>query len=158
MLHVEMICVGKLKERFYADAAGEYEKRLSRYCRLSIQELPEEKAADDSPAGREEARRKEAREIESRLQGGPLVALCIEGEAYSSQELARYLQKMELAGHSRITFIIGGSEGLHDSLKDKANLKLSMSPMTFPHHLARVMILEQLYRAFKIREGSRYHK
>ena len=155
-----ILCVGKLKEKFYTEAAAEYSKRLSRHCRLELIELPEQRLPEDpSPAEIDAALEREAAAIREKLpKSGALVAMCVEGTLFSSQELARRLMRFSLEGNSQITFLIGGSFGLHQSLKDRADLRLSMSPMTFPHHLARVMLLEQLYRGYQILEGSRYHK
>ena len=160
MQRVTILCVGKLKEKFYMDAAAEYSKRLSRHCRLELIELAEQRLPEaPSPAEIGAALEREAAAIRERLpKSGALVAMCVEGVLLSSQELARRLMRFGLDGNSQITFLIGGSFGLHQSLKDQADLRLSMSPMTFPHHLARVMLLEQLYRGYQILEGSRYHK
>lgn len=160
MQRVTILCVGKLKEKFYMDAAAEYSKRLSRHCRLELIELAEQRLPEaPSPAEIGAALEREAAAIRERLpKSGALVAMCVEGALLSSQELARRLMRFGLDGNSQITFLIGGSFGLHQSLKDQADLRLSMSPMTFPHHLARVMLLEQLYRGYQILEGSRYHK
>ena len=157
MQRVVLICVGKLKERFYAEAAAEYVKRLGRFCKLEIVELPEERLPQDpSPAQVEAALLKEAQAIRDRLpHASHLVALCVEGRQPSSEELARLMASW---GEKRLVFLIGGSFGLHDSIKAEANASLSMSSMTFPHHLARVMLLEQVYRAYQINAGSRYHK
>ena len=159
-MNVQIICVGKMKERFYMDAAAEYLKRLTPFCRLEIVELPEEKLpADPSPALIEAALKKEAGAIRSKLaQGAKTVAMCIEGQMLSSTELAAKVQNWELESVKSLAFLIGGSFGLDEELKGEAHLRLSMSPMTFPHHLARVMLLEQLYRAFQINKGSPYHK
>ena len=160
MLRVRLICVGRLKERFYTEAVAEYQKRLSAFCRLEPVELQEERlSAKPSQAEIDAALRKEAAEIEkSLLKDAKLVCLCVEGEACSSEEISAYLTKAELDSQPRICFVIGGSYGLDAGLKQKADLCLSMSKMTFPHHLARVMLLEQLYRGFQIREGTKYHK
>ncbi len=160
MQKVTILCVGKLKERFYADAVAEYVKRLSRFCKLEIQELPEARLSESpSPAEIEQALSEEAARVESKLpKSGALIALCIEGQELSSPALAEALNGFAVSGASQLTFLIGGSVGLHPSLKAKADLRLSMSPMTFPHHLARVMLLEQIYRAYQIQAGSRYHK
>lgn len=160
MLTVNVICVGKLKERFYLDAVEEYRKRLSRSCKLNLIELPEERLPErPSQAQIESALLREYELIAARRpKGGVLVALCIEGTALSSQELARKFTDWTVGGASQITFLIGSSYGLHPKAKQAADFRLSMSPMTFPHHLARVMLLEQIYRAFQINEGSRYHK
>lgn len=160
MQKVTVLCIGKLKERFYADAAAEYEKRLSRYCKLKIVELPEERLPENpSPAEIEAALAREAAAIRGKLPPGCcLAALCVEGTLCSSEELARQMEIWGGQGEKQIVFLIGGSFGLHPSVKALARLRLSMSPMTFPHHLARVMLLEQIYRAYQIHAGTRYHK
>ncbi len=160
MLSVHLICVGKLKETFYQQACAEYVKRLSPHCRLTVVELPEQRLPQNpSRAQIDAALEKEGQAIRAKLPpNAPLVCLCVEGQARSSQELAGLLRDWESGGAGRVAFVIGGSYGLAGSLKAQARLRLSMSPMTFPHHLARVMVLEQLYRAFKINEGSPYHK
>ena len=160
MQKVTILCVGKLKEKFYLEAAAEYAKRLQRHCRLELVELPEQRLPDAPTQGEiDAALEKEAAAVRERLpRGGALVAMCIEGQLLSSEALSRKLQDFTLGGKSQVAFLIGGSFGLHPSLKAQADLRLSMSPMTFPHHLARVMLLEQLYRAFQIQEGTRYHK
>ena len=160
MQKVTVLCVGKLKEKFYMDAAAEYAKRLSRYCKLELVELPEERLPEDpSPAQIEAALLKEAAAIRAKLPAGAaLIALCVEGELRSSEALARQMAAWAGQGVSQLVFLIGGSFGLHPSIKGSAKLRLSMSPMTFPHHLARVMVLEQIYRAYQINAGTRYHK
>ena len=135
MLSVRLICVGKLKEKFYREACAEYEKRLKGYCRLEIIELAEQ-----------------------RLPERPSQAMCIEGGELSSEQFAQKLSGWMGSGTSHISVLIGGSCGLDEALKRAAQLRLSMSPMTFPHHLARVMVLEQLYRALNIAAGGKYHK
>lgn len=160
MQRVTILCVGKLKERFYTDAAAEYEKRLSRLCRLEIVELPESRLPD-SPSQAEITRAlaAEAAAIEAKLpRSGAVIALCIEGTELSSPALAERLSALAASGVSALTFLIGGSFGLDEALKARADLKLSMSPMTFPHHLARIMLLEQIYRAYQIQAGTKYHK
>ena len=155
MQKVTILCTGKLKEKFYLDAVAEYVKRLNRFCKLEIIELPE----DPSPAQIEAALSKEADAVRAKLPNGCLViAMCVEGRERSSEELARYLADSAAPGASHIVFLIGSSFGMHESLKRQAALRLSMSPMTFPHHLLRVMLLEQIYRAYQINAGSRYHK
>ena len=152
MLNIRLICVGKLKEKFYLEACKEYEKRLSTMCKLEILQLDEE---PDRPG----ALAKEAEKIRAAIPAGSyVIAMCIEGKPMSSTELAQTIKKAENAGKSRLCLLIGGSEGLDESLKKEADLRLSMSPMTFPHHLARVMVLEQVYRACSINAGSKYHK
>lgn len=160
MQKVTILCVGKLKEKFYIDAAAEYVKRLSRFCKLELVELPEERLPEDpSPAQIEAALAKEADAVRGKLpQGCLLIALCVEGKLCSSEELAAFLAESAVRGGSHVVFLIGSSFGLHPSLKAMAAKRLSLSPMTFPHHLARVMLLEQIYRAYQINSGSRYHK
>ena len=160
MVSICLICVGKLKEKFYIGAAEEYAKRLSASCKFSLVELPEQPLPDRPSAAQIElALAKEAERICAAVpKGAVLVALCVEGTLLSSAELAQKLSRWMVEGSSAIAFLIGGSYGLHESVKRRAALCLSMSPMTFPHHLARVMALEQLYRAFQILEGTRYHK
>ena len=160
MQRITVICVGKLKEKFYLGAAAEYQKRLSRFCRLEVAELPEQRLRDaPSPGEIEQALAREAEQIRGKLPAGAaVVALCIEGELRSSEALAQFLAETGNRGQSALAFVIGSSNGLHPSLKAAAQLRLSMSPMTFPHHLARIMLLEQLYRGYQILEGGKYHK
>ena len=160
MLSIYLVCVGRLKERFYQDACAEYLKRLSPYCKLTLLELPEERLPQSPSQGQiDAALEKEGQAIRSKLPPNTsLVCLCVEGRLRSSEELASLVQTWEHNRAKHLAFVIGGSFGLAESLKAEAWVRLSMSPMTFPHHLARVMVLEQLYRAFKINEGSNYHK
>ena len=160
MQKVTLICVGKLKEKFYAQATAEYAKRLSRFCKLEIVELPESRLSDSpSPAEISQALTAEAALIEAKLpKGSALVAMCIEGEELSSPQLAEKMRQFAVSGVSNLTFLIGGSVGLSPAIKAQADFRLSMSPMTFPHHLARVMLLEQIYRAYQINVGTKYHK
>lgn len=160
MQRITLLCVGKLKEKFYVEAAAEYAKRLSRYCRLELVELPEERLPEGpSPAQIDAALAREAEAIRGKLPpSSVLVSLCVEGRERSSEELARLMAEWASRGESRLVFLIGGSHGLHPSVKAQAAEKLSMSPMTFPHHLARVMLLEQIYRAYQINAGTKYHK
>ncbi|MEG1747500.1 MAG: 23S rRNA (pseudouridine(1915)-N(3))-methyltransferase RlmH [Oscillospiraceae bacterium] len=160
MLAVQIICVGKLKERFFAEAAAEYEKRLTPLYKFSITELPEQRLPQTpSDAEISAALEREAYAILPLLpKSAAVVALCIEGKPMSSEALAEKLDSWPTAGKSQVIFLIGGSCGLHNSVKERADLRLSMSPMTFPHHLARVMLLEQIYRAAQINLGTKYHK
>ena len=160
MLGIHVICVGKLKEKFYTDASAEYAKRLGGYCKFQLTELPEERLPDNpSQAQIDAALRKEADAILQRLpKGAAVTAMCVEGRGLSSEDLSRRVTDWAGQGRSQLCFLIGSSYGLHPAVKERADLRLSMSKMTFPHHLARVMLLEQLYRAFKIAEGSSYHK
>ena len=159
MLSVYLICVGKLKEPFYKDACAEYIKRLSAYCKLTLVEIPEVKLSKAPALGEiTNALAKEGDAIRQKIPPSARVAaLCVEGRMRSSEEMARMIPAQG-SQDKHLVFLIGGSYGLHPSIKAEANVQLSMSPMTFPHHLARVMLLEQIYRAFKISEGSSYHK
>ena len=160
MLSVKLICVGKMKEKHYISAFDEYKKRLGAYCKFELVELTEQRLSD-SPSDKEIAAAldKEACEIEKQIPSGAAVcAMCIEGDMKSSVDLAAVFEKWTNSGKSKICFIIGGSCGLSERIKKQADLRLSMSRMTFPHHLARVMVGEQIYRAFTIIEGSKYHK
>ena len=153
MLSVRLICVGKLGEKFWADAVKEYTKRLGAYCKLEIIELPEQRLPQTPSEGEiAQALEKEAALIESKLLPGASVM------PMSSEQLADYFGKLTVSGTSKICVLIGGSCGLSERVKKKAALRLSMSPMTFPHHLARVMVLEQIYRALNIAAGGKYHK
>ncbi len=160
MQKITVLCVGKLKEKFYADAQAEYVKRLGRCCKLELLELPEQRLPEDpAPAQIAQALEAEAAAIREKLpKGGAVVALAIEGKPCSSEELARRLSDFAVAGKTQVTFLIGGSFGLSQELKKSADFRLSMSPMTFPHHMARIMLLEQIYRAYQIQQGTRYHK
>lgn len=160
MLGVTFLCVGKMREKHYIDAFAEYQKRLGAFCRFELLELPETRLPD-TPSEREVAAalEREAREIEKKLPAGAyVIAMCIEGQQRSSEELAALLERAAGSGKSRVCFLIGGSFGLHADLKRRADLCLSMSRMTFPHHLARVMLAEQVYRGFMINENTKYHK
>lgn len=160
MLQIHLLCVGKLKESFYLDACREYLKRMGTLAKLQITELSEERLPDNpSPAQIEAALQKEASAIEQKIpKGAKLIALCVEGKLLSSEALSDQMEQWMSGGCSSLALVIGGSFGLHTSIKQRADMRLSMSPMTFPHHLARVMVLEQLYRAFQISSGTRYHK
>lgn len=149
-----------MKEKYYTDAFAEYKKRLGAFCRFEVEELTEQRLSEN-PSEKEIAAAldKEAAEIEKRIPvGAAVVAMCVEGKEMSSPALAKQLQSWTNAGKSRLCFIVGGSCGLSEKIKTRADLRLSVSPMTFPHHLFRVMLAEQIYRAFTILEGSRYHK
>jgi len=160
MQKVSIICVGKMKEKFYIDAAAEYVKRLGRFCKIEITELQEERLPENpSQAQIDAALAKEAEAIRAKLPAQAfIIAMCVEGKTRSSEELARLMADAAAQGGSHLVFLIGGSFGMHPSVKALAAVKLSMSPMTFPHHLARVMLLEQIYRGYQINAGSRYHK
>ncbi len=160
MFSIVLITVGKLKEKFYTQAAQEYEKRLGAYCQFKLLELPESKLPDDpSPAEITAGLEKEAELILAKIpKNAWFCTLTPEGKLLSSEEFATKLSNIKLSGKSCACFLIGSSFGIAKSLKDKADYKLSMSLMTFPHHLARVMVLEQIYRAEAIQAGSKYHK
>ena len=160
MLNIKLICVGKMKEKHYISAFEEYRKRLGAYCRFELVELNEQRIPEN-PSDKEIslALEKEAAEIEKQIpSGAALCAMCIEGDMKSSTELAAVFEKWSNSGKSKFCFVIGGSCGLSQRIKNQADMRLSMSRMTFPHHLARVMVGEQIYRAFTIIEGSKYHK
>ena len=160
MLSVKFICVGRMRERFFIDAFNEYGKRLQSYCKWQLVE-PAEIRLGDNPSDKEisAALDKEAEDILSAVPADSyVVALCVEGKELPSEAMGQLIAQRENSGKPRLCFIIGGSYGLSPRVKARADLKLSMSRMTFPHHLARVMLIEQLYRGFKINEGSRYHK
>ena len=160
MQKVTILCVGKLKEKFYTEASAEYLKRLQRHCKCEIVELAEYRLPEDpSPAEIQKALATEAAAIREKLpRGGAVIAMCIEGKTCSSEELSRRMADFAVQGKTQLTFLIGGSVGLDAELKAQADWRLSMSPMTFPHHMARVMLLEQIYRAYQIQQGTRYHK
>ena len=160
MLNIRIVCVGKLRERFYIDAFGEYSKRLSAYCRLECIELNETKLGS-SPSDKEIAAAldREAADIERAIgRDAYVIAMCVEGRQMKSEAFAQKINSLAVSGRGRLCFVIGGSFGLSPRIKQRADMRLGMSEMTFPHHLARVMLAEQLYRAFKIIEGSKYHK
>lgn len=160
MLEITLITMGKLKEKFYLEAAAEYEKRLKGYCQFKLLELPECRLPDNPStseivAGLE----KEADLILTKIPKNCwFCVLTPEGKLLSSEALAERMHSVKVSGKSSLCFLIGSSFGMSPRLKEKADFKLSMSPMTFPHHLARIMVLEQIYRAETIQAGSRYHK
>ena len=161
MLKINIICIGKIKEKYFTDAVAEYAKRLTAFCKFSVVELNEERIRSNTP---NEAQIAEVIEAEGRriLQktgaSDYVAAMCIEGKLLSSEELSETLDKAALSGKSTVDFIIGGSYGLSDEVKRRADLRLSMSKMTFPHQLARVILSEQIYRAFEISTNGKYHK
>jgi len=160
MFEITLIAIGKLKEKFYLSAAAEYEKRMKGYCNFKLIELPEVRLPEDpSPAEIAAGLEKEADLIFSKIpKGAWFCTLTPEGKLLSSETLADKLKDVKISGKSSACFLIGSSFGMAQRVKDRADFKLSMSPMTFPHHLARVMVLEQLYRAEAIQAGSKYHK
>lgn len=160
MFEITLITMGKLKEKFYTCAAAEYEKRLQGYCKFQLLELPEVRLPEDpSPAEIAAGLEKEAQNILTKVPKGAW--LCIftpEGKILSSEDFATKLKNVKLSGKSSACFLIGSSFGISPTVKAKADFQLSMGKMTFPHHLARIMALEQLYRAEAIQAGSKYHK
>lgn len=159
-MKITVIAVGKIKEKFYRDAIEEYEKRLSRYCKLEIIQVEDERTPDKTGTSSDEAvKRKEAERIFKYVrEDACVVVLDIRGSAYDSEEFAQQIGKFGTQGISHIQFVIGGSLGLHEEVCKKADLTVSFSKMTFPHQLMRVILLEQIYRAYRIINGEPYHK
>lgn len=159
MLSVNIICVGKLKESYLREAVDEYSKRMKPLCKLNIIELPEERVGDNpSQSEIDRTVSAESERIMQKLSKGDyVIAMCVEGRNISSEELSARIEDISMQS-STVDLVIGGSWGLSDKLKSRADLKLSMGKMTFPHQLCRVMLLEQLYRAFQISKGTKYHK
>ncbi len=160
MQTVTIICEGKLKEKFLRDACDEYSKRLSAFCKLNIVELTPHRLPDNpSDSEISIALQAESKDILSKIPNGAKVyAMCIEGKQMPSEKLSAQLSQCAVQGYNNVVFIIGGSHGLSDDVKKRADFKLSMSEMTFPHQLARIMLLEQIYRAYQILNGGKYHK
>ena len=149
-MNISIICIGKLKEKYWQDASAEYIKRLSRFCKLSVTELPESKS---------DSKEEESSEILAKIpKGSYVIALDIGGKRFSSESFANKISALALEGKSDICFIIGGSNGFDDRVRNASDLRLSFSDFTFPHQLMRVVLLEQIYRAFKINAGEKYHK
>ena len=159
-MNITIYCVGKVKEKFYRDAIDEYAKRLSRYCKLSIVEVTDEKTPDNaSPVEEAQIKEKEGQRLLSKISDSTyLIALAIDGKGLSSTDLADKVNSLGLSGKSNIGFVIGGSLGLSLAVLQRADYKLSFSAMTFPHQLMRVILLEQVYRAYRIISGEPYHK
>ncbi len=159
MLTIQIVCVGKLKEQYWVQACAEYAKRLGSFCKFVVHEVGEvrisEKASD---AEIHNALEKEGTSILRLAANGFVVALCIEGREMESMEMAHLLEKCSVAGHSMVSFVIGSSHGLCETVKNRVDFKLSLSKMTFPHQLARVVLTEQIYRSFQIQSGGKYHK
>ena len=156
---VNIICVGKIKEDYFVKATAEFEKRLSRFCSFNVFVLPDKAIPDNaSPAEEQAILKKEGEEILKKVgKSDTVIAMCIEGKLLSSEELAKKIADFQMVS-STIDFIIGGSLGLSPEVKARADFKLSMSKMTFPHRIARLMLEEQIYRAFKINANETYHK
>lgn len=157
---IQIICVGKLKENYLKDAQKEYLKRLSRFCKVQVTEIDEEKAPEAaSPAQEEKVRQKEAERIQKALgKSAIVIALALEGQEMTSPGFSELINHLMLEGKSEVAFIIGGSTGLDPSIIKGADHRLCLSKMTFPHQLARVVLLEQVYRGFKIMKNETYHK
>ena len=158
-MKITLITVGKIKERFFEDAIAEYSKRLSRYCKLEIIQVADEKTPDGASENVErQIKEKEGQRILAQIrEGAYVIALAIEGKMLSSEELAGKMQKLGVEGKG-LVFVIGGSLGLSKEVMDRADHALSFSKMTFPHQLMRVILLEQIYRGFRIIAGEPYHK
>ncbi len=161
MLRINIICIGKIKEKYFTDAINEYAKRLSAFCRFSIVELTEERIRSNTPNSSQtlEVIEAEGKRILQKINPSDYVAaMCIEGKMLSSEELAKTIDDIALSGKSTVDFVIGGSYGLSNAVKHRADLRLSMSRMTFPHQMARAILSEQIYRAFEISSNGKYHK
>ena len=160
MLTIQILCVGKMSQKWFQSGADEYKKRLNGYCKFNLIELNEFRLPDSpSPAEIAAALNKEAIQIcEKMPKNAWFCVFTLEGKLLSSEQLADKIANIKISGKSNLCFLIGSSYGISETLKSKADFKLSMSPMTFPHHLARIMVLEQLYRAEAIQAGSKYHK
>ncbi len=152
-MNITLLCVGNLKEKFYKDACAEYIKRISRFGKVSVYEEPE-----CHTSGNQDKEKEGALLLKKINPSSLKIALCVEGKKVSSEGLAKLVQGAGVDGKSELTFIIGGSEGLSDEVKKAADIRLSFSDMTFPHQLMRVILFEQVYRAFKINAGEKYHK
>lgn len=159
-MKITLVTVGKIKEKYLEEAIAEYSKRLSRYCKLEIVQVADEKTPDNaSEVVEKQIKEKEGERILSHIKDGAyVVALAIDGKQLSSEELADFVEGLGVKGESHIQFVIGGSLGLADSVLKRADYKLSFSRMTFPHQLMRVILLEQIYRSYRIISGAPYHK
>ena len=159
-MNITLVTVGKIKEKFFRDASAEYQKRLSRYCKLAIVEVADEKTPDKASGQEEELiRRKEGERLKKYIkEGAYVVSLAVEGKQYSSEAFSHKIHYLGLHGESHILFIIGGSIGLASDILKESNELLSFSEMTFPHQLMRVVLLEQIYRGYRIMNGEPYHK
>lgn len=160
MVKIDVICIGKLKEKYWQDACQEYRKRLGAFCQFSVIELDEYKLrGKESYSKIDEVILNESRKILEKIsKTSYVIALCIEGKQMDSLEFSKYLQSCYTNYVSEITFVIGGSWGLSKEIKDRANFRMSMSRMTFPHQMSRVILFEQIYRAFQITINGKYHK
>lgn len=159
-MNITLITVGKIKEKYLRDAIDEYSKRLSRYCKLDIIELPDEKTPDNASEKEElQIKEKEGKNILSKIkENSYVIAMDLKGKHITSEEFSSLIDNLGVEGNSNITFVIGGSLGLSEEVIKRANYKLCFSKMTFPHQLFRVMLLEQIYRGYRIIKGEPYHK
>ena len=159
-MKITIISVGKIKEKFFDDAIKEYSKRLSKYCKLNIVEVKDEKTKENaSPTEEDIVKETEGKRILDKISdSSKVIALAIEGKELDSVELAKQIENFRISGTSDVTFVIGGSLGLHKTVIDRADMQLSFSKMTFPHQLMRVILLEQIYRSFRIINNEPYHK
>lgn len=159
-MNITLVTVGKIKEKYFRDAVAEYQKRLSKYCNLDIIEVADEKTPDKvSAVVEDQIRQKEAGRILKNIKENTYcIALAIDGRKQDSVSLAEHMEQLGLSGRSNVVFVIGGSLGLHDSVLTRADEKLSFSDMTFPHQLMRVILIEQIYRCYRIIHGEPYHK
>ena len=159
-MKITVICVGKIKEKYLKDAIAEYAKRLSRYCKLQIVEVEDEKTPDGASAAMEDQiKEKEAARLSKCLdEEAFLITLEIQGKMLDSESFSKTMEQICLRGKNHIQFVIGGSLGLHTSITERSDLALSFSKMTFPHQLMRVILLEQVYRSFRIQNNEPYHK
>ena len=159
-MKITIISVGKIKEKFFDDAIKEYSKRLSKYCKLNIVEVKDEKTKENaSPTEEDIVKETEGKRILDKISdSSKVIALAIEGKELDSVELSKQIENFRISGTSDVTFVIGGSLGLHKTVIDRADMKLSFSKMTFPHQLMRVILLEQIYRSFRIINNEPYHK
>lgn len=161
MLKINIICIGKIKEKYFSDAIAEYGKRLGAFCKFSMIELAEERVRSNTPNSSQiaEVLSAEGKRILQKVAASDyVIAMCIEGKLMSSEELAETVSNASVSGKSTVDFIIGGSYGLSGEVKARADLRLSMSRMTFPHQMARMILSEQIYRAFEIVNNGKYHK
>lgn len=159
-MRITVLCVGKVKEKYFSDGIREYEKRLSRYCRLEIIEVADEKTPDSASVAEElQIKAREGERLRKYIrEDSYVIALAIEGKQLDSIELSEKIEKLGVRGASHITFVIGGSLGLDETILKQADDKLSFSRMTFPHQMMRMILLEQLYRSYRIMKGEPYHK
>ena len=158
-MNINIVVVGSIKEKFYRDAIDEYAKRLSRYVKLSITEVKDEKTPANASASEEDKiKQTEAERILLKLNNSYVVTLAIDGKKYTSESFAKRMENYDILSKGNLTFVIGGSLGLHESVLKRADERLSFSDMTFPHQLMRVILLEQIYRAYRIRNNEPYHK